>query len=105
MRVTHLIATSAVAILAGWAAYGVAATGSPVADAAMKGDTSAVTKLIAQKADVNAGQADGATALQWAAYSNNLQLADALIKAGADPKLANHDGATALFLASINGSA
>jgi ankyrin repeat protein len=105
MRVTHLIATSAVAMLAGWAVYGIAATGSPVADAAMKGDTATVTKLIGQKADVNAQQADGATALQWAAYSNNLQLADVLIKAGADPKVANHDGATPLFLASINGNA
>jgi ankyrin repeat protein len=92
-------------MLAGWAVYGAAATGSPVADAAMKDDTAAVTKLIGQKADVNAQQADGATALQWAAYNNNLQLADALIKAGADPKIGNHDGATPLFLASINGSA
>ena len=33
-----------------------------VADAAMKGDKTAVRALIAQKADVNAAQADGATA-------------------------------------------
>lgn len=105
MRVTHVIATAAVAMLAGWAVYGVAATGSPVADAAMKGDVSAVSKLIGEKADVNAQQADGATALQWAAYNNNLALADVLIKAGADAKTANQDGATPLFLASINGSA
>jgi ankyrin repeat protein len=53
---------------------------------------------------VNAQQADGATALQWAAYNNNLALADVLIKAGANPKLANHDGATPLSLAAINGN-
>ena len=37
---------------------------APVADAAMKGDKNAVKALIAQKADVNAVQADGATAIQ-----------------------------------------
>jgi len=78
---------------------------SPVADAAMKGDAATVKTLLAQKADVNAPQADGATAIQWAAYSNNLPLADLLIKDGANVKLANHDGATALSLAAINGNA
>jgi ankyrin repeat protein len=78
---------------------------SPVADAAMKGDLAGVKSLIQQKADVNAPQADGATALQWAVYRNNLLMADALIAAGANVKLANRDGATALRLASLNGNA
>ena len=78
---------------------------SPVADAAMKGELATVKTLLAQKADVNAPQADGATAIQWAAYTNNLALADILIKGGANVKLANHDGATALSLAAINGNA
>ena len=34
----------------------------------MKGDRAAVRALLQQKADVNAPQADGATAIQWAAY-------------------------------------
>ncbi len=59
---------------------------SPVADAAMKGDMATVKTLLAQKADVNAPQADGATALQWAAYENNLALADVLIKGGRERK-------------------
>src|ERR1700690_4205408 len=75
---------------------------SPVADAAMKGDLTTVKNLLAQKANVNAPQADGATAIQWAAYTNNLALADTLIKGGANVKLANHDGETALSLAAIN---
>jgi len=54
---------------------------------------------------VNIAQADGATAIQWAAYRNDLDLADALIAAGADVKKPNRDGATALRLAAINGSA
>ena len=82
-----------------------APTPSPVADAAMKGDSATVKTLLAQKADVNAPQADGATAIQWAAYNNNLALADILIKGGANVKLANQDGATPLSLAAINGNA
>ena len=77
---------------------------SPVADAAMKGDKGTVKALLQQKADVNAAQADGATAIQWAAYRDDLELADALIAAGANVKAANRDGATPLSLASINGS-
>ncbi len=82
-----------------------AASNSPVADAAMAGDTTALRALLQQKANVNAPQPDGATAIQWAAYRNDLQMADLLIAAGADVKLANHDGATPLWLAAENGSA
>ena len=84
-------------------AYG--ATNSPVADAAMQGDQPKVESLLKQKADVNAPQPDGATAIQWAAYRNDLNLADLLIKAGANVKTPNHDGATPLSLAAENGSA
>ncbi len=85
------------------AAFG--AVTSPVADAAMADDVAAVKALLAKKADVNAAQADGATAIQWAAYKDDAALADLLIRAGANVKTANHDGATALYLASIRGSA
>jgi ankyrin repeat protein len=80
------------------------AANSAVADAAMKGDTGALRMLIQQKADVNAVQADGATAIQWAAYRNDVEMADILIAAGADVKLANREGATPLWLAAENGS-
>ena len=66
---------------------------SPVADAAMKRDRAAVHTLLNQKADVNAPQADGATAIQWAAYQDDLEMAEMLIAAGANVKAANHDGA------------
>jgi uncharacterized protein len=59
---------------------------SPVADAAMNSDRAAVRLLIQKKADVNAPQADGATAIEWAAYRDDLELADLLIAAGANPK-------------------
>ena len=41
---------------------------SDVADAAMRGNVAVVRALIGQKADVNAPQNDGATALHWAVY-------------------------------------
>src|SRR4051812_45603403 len=81
------------------------ATAGNIPDAAMKGDKAAVKQLLQQKADVNAQQADGATALQWAAYRNDLDLADILIAAGANPKTPNREGATPLYLAGIEGSA
>ena len=40
---------------------------------------------------MNAPQADGATAIQWAAYRNDLEMADLLIAAGANVKLANRE--------------
>jgi ankyrin repeat protein len=85
------------------AAFGAAP--SPVADAAMKGDKAAVRSLVQQKSDINAPQPDGTTAILWAAYRDDLDLADLLIAAGANVKAANRDGATPLSLAAINGSA
>ena len=82
-----------------------AAAASDVADAAMRGDKAAVRALLAQKADVNAPQGDGATALHWAAYRGDRELADMLIRAGANVKAANREGATPLWLASVNGDA
>jgi ankyrin repeat protein len=71
----------------------------------MNGDRAAVQSLLQKKADANAPQADGATALEWAAYRDDLALADLLIASGADPKIANREGATAMQLASLHGSA
>ncbi len=71
----------------------------------MQGDRAAVQALVQQKADLNAVQADGATAIQWAVYRDDLEMAGVLIGAGADIKLANREGATPLYLASLHGSA
>jgi ankyrin repeat protein len=86
-------------------ASSVAAGKSDVADAAMRGDTAAVRTLLAQRADVNAPQVDGATALHWAAYRGDKALVDMLIRAGANARVANREGATPLWLASVNGDA
>jgi ankyrin len=81
------------------------APASDVADAAMRGNKEAVRTLIQQKANVNASQSDGTTALHWAVRTDDLETADLLIRAGAKISAANHDGATPLLLASINGNA
>ena len=82
-----------------------ASAASPVADAAMQGDKAALRALLQQKTvDVNAPQSDGATAVQWAAYRNDLNMADLLIAAGANVKVANSDGVTPLWLAAENGA-
>ena len=46
---------------------------SDVADAVMKGDKAALRALLQQKADVNAPQVDGATALHWAVYRDDVE--------------------------------
>ena len=76
---------------------------SDVADAAMRGDKTAVRTLIQQKADVNAAQVDGATALHWAIYRDDEEMVDLLIRAGANVKAANRDGATPLAMAALYG--
>jgi ankyrin len=81
-----------------------AATGE-LADAVMRRDVVAIRALMQKKTDVNAPQNDGTTALLWAARYDDLQTADALIRAGAKASAVNRDGATPLQLASINGSA
>jgi ankyrin repeat protein len=77
--------------------------GSDVADAVMKGDTAAVRKLLLAKADVNATQVDGATALHWAVYRDDVPTADLLLKAGANVAAQNREGTTPLFMAALYG--
>lgn len=80
------------------------AVDAPLADAAEKSDRSRFHALIEQGADVNLSQADGMTALHWAAYRDDLELAKLLVNAKADVKVANRYGVTPLSLACINGN-
>jgi len=52
-----------------------------IADAEMNQNSDAVRALLAKKVDVNAAQADGTTALHWAARWNDLETAKLLIAA------------------------
>ena len=95
----------AVALVVATAIFARGAGKSDVADAAMRGDKTAVRALIQQKADVNAPQVDGATALHWAIYREDEELVDLLIRSGANVKAANRDGATPLAMAALYGKA
>jgi ankyrin repeat protein len=75
-----------------------------VADAVMKRDTAALRALLQQKANVNAPQTDGATALHWAVYHDDPETVDLLIAAGAKVDLKNREGITPLHLASLFGN-
>jgi ankyrin repeat protein len=81
-----------------------AAPPSEVADAASRNDKPALRALLQKKADVNAPQIDGTTALHWAAQADDLEMADLLLRAGAKVVAANQAGATPLLLACVNGS-
>jgi len=100
MRRTTLFSLSVLLL----AAVIVRAATADVADAAMRGDREAVRAAIARKADVNAPQVDGTTALHWAAERDDLDLADLLINAGARTTARTREGVTPLQLAAVNGS-
>jgi ankyrin repeat protein len=76
-----------------------------VADAAKRGDRTAVRTAIARKADVNASQIDGSTALHWAVERDDVEMADLLLRAGARVSARTREGVMPLQLAAINGSA
>ncbi|HEY5666148.1 MAG TPA: ankyrin repeat domain-containing protein, partial [Gammaproteobacteria bacterium] len=67
-------------------------------------DTEALERQIASGADVNEPDVDGATALHWAAYSDQPEAARILLDAGADPGARSRYGVTPLYLAVVNGN-
>lgn len=77
----------------------------PLIEAAKSVDKDALRTLLKRGVNVNAAEADGATALHWASYRDDLESADLLIRAGARVNVANDLGATPLWTASLNGSA
>ena len=85
MRIRGLISGCCLAILF---SGNLVAGASDLADAAMNKDAASVRNLLTQKVDVNAPQADGATALHWAVKWDDLAMTDQLIRAGADVKAA-----------------
>lgn len=78
-------------------------------NAVKSGDKSTAAALIQRHANVNAPEPDGTTALMWAVRGSftkdDTEIADLLLRAGADPKAANRYGVTALYLACQNGNA
>ena len=102
--VAHALRAIAVAALLVPAMLSAAAV-APLADAAARGDTAAVTARLAAAADVNAPQGDGMTALHWAAIRNDTPMVTMLLHAGANPKATTRVGAfTPLILAARQGN-
>src|SRR5688572_14793503 len=101
---------AACVLIAVWGVASVTLSAAPAADlrlidATKKLDVQAVRSLLAQRVDVNAPEADGFTALHWAAQRNDPQLVDLLIRAGANVKSSTRYNITPLYLASLNGNA
>ena len=82
-----------------------AATSASLIEAVRSGDNQAVRTFLNQRANVNATEPDGMTALHWAARGNNLDTVQLLLRAGANAKAANRYGVTPLSLAATNGNA
>jgi len=82
------------------------ATDAPLADAAMEGDAATVRSLLERGVDVNVPQGDGSTALHWAAYRNDTEIAGLLVEAGANVRATTRlGGLTPLLLAAKDGNA
>ena len=83
---------------------GAAPPESPVANASQANDAAQVRALLQQGADANGAQADGLTALHWAALNDNPEIVGLLLYAGATVRpLTRVGGYTPLHLAARSG--
>jgi uncharacterized protein len=92
------------ALLLGLGSAAAAADDVRLVTAAKNQDTAAARTLIQQKVPVNAVDAEGMTALHWAAHWNNAALVRQLITAGANVRAANRYGVTPLHEAATIAS-
>ena len=76
-----------------------------LADAAEMRDGARIRGLLHEGADVNAAQVDGMTALHWAVYYDDEDMAGMLVRSGANVNAQNRYGVPPLSLASTNGNA
>jgi ankyrin repeat protein len=104
----NVLVVGALAVLPLRALIHAAATPTPTAvvEAAMQGNHETVRALLKEGADVNTAQADGMTALHWAAQKNDVDLAKMLLYAGANLKATTRIGGyTPLLVAAKLGHA
>ncbi len=73
-------------------------------EAVKAGDVASLVQALQQRADVNAPEPDGTTALHWAVIRNQPEMVQRLLRAGAKARVANDYGATPLAEAALLGS-
>jgi len=95
MRIESLIQFSLAALLS-VACYAATSGNTVLVDAVKNQDAESVRALLKQHVDVNAPEADGTTALHWAAHWGDLETVDALLREGANVSALNRYGATPL---------
>ena len=71
--------------------------------ASMNNDIAEVKRLLKARADVNACDEDGDTALMWAVFKGHKDVVKVLLEAGADVNASNKNGDTALMWAVFKG--
>ena len=77
----------------------------PLLAAARSADHDAAMALVRDRVDVGAVEADGTSALHWAAHFGDAELVRALLAAGADANAVLPEGETVLMTAARTGSA
>jgi ankyrin repeat protein len=92
-------------LVIGVATASIAAENPTLADAAEQRNATLVRTLLAKHADVNTAQVDGMTALHWAVYHDDTEMAGLLVRSGANVNATNVYGVPPLSLASMNGNA
>ena len=103
-RLGLLSALAAASLLAGGVARAQMPADDAIIQALLEGMEDQVEALIARKANVNAVDDAGVTALGLAVNGGNPAIVQRLLEAGADPNLADSNGVTPLFVAIENGS-
>ena len=104
VRVARVCRSAFLLVLMGVRVAAAAPPEALLADAAKGADWAAVRTLLAEGADVDAPQGDGSTALHWASYWDNAEIAALLIRAGTEVDATNDLGVTPLWAACENGS-
>jgi ankyrin repeat protein len=102
---TRKFVAAAVAVLVSpLLAWSALAADASLAIALKNNDRDGALRLLEQKADVNAAEADGTTPLHWAVYQGDADLVDRLIKAGANVNAMNEYGSAPLAEAAATGN-
>src|SRR5574339_1038691 len=106
-RVYVLLSAVAILVAMGETSVAGAAGNDPLNAAARAGDWNTVKTLLTKglRGDqVNVADSDGTRALHWAIRVDEVDIAQLLLRAGADAKSANRLGMTPLYMAATNGN-